>query len=110
VNIEDITSDYSLTISGGIDDLDISYMNGQKIGSMHCWNCPRIYTVPQSVLVKGENTIAIRVIDTGGLGGFAGQMRLINAAGNINKPDVRIIGCSNFFFIIINWVIRKITF
>ena len=46
-----------------------------------CWNCPRVYQIPANLLVKGENTIAIRAIDTGGGGCFSGKMYLKNEGG-----------------------------
>ena len=78
VVINDISSDYTLAIAEGIDDSDITYVNGQKVGGTLGWNTPRSYKIPKSILSKGENIIAIRVIDTGGGGGFAGRMSLTN--------------------------------
>jgi sialate O-acetylesterase len=81
VSIADISSDYKFIVDGGIDDMDIVYVNGQKIGSTICWNCPREYTIPKSILIEGENTIAIRVINIDGPGGFMGQMTLLSNSG-----------------------------
>ena len=81
VSIADISSDYKFIVDGGIDDMDIVYVNGQKIGSTICWNCPREYTIPKSILIEGENTIAIRVINIAGPGGFMGQMALLSNSG-----------------------------
>ncbi len=58
---------------GAIDDMDETYINGQKIGSIQGWNVNRVYTIPKGLLKKGGNILAIRVIDTGGGGGFNGE-------------------------------------
>lgn len=84
--IDDITSDYTLSIPGGIDDMDISFVNGKEIGNTIGWNIARSYTIPKSLLVKGENVFAIRVIDTGGHGGFMGDVDLINSNSGTKIP------------------------
>ena len=56
---------------GQIDDSDITWINGQKVGSRtNAHNKDRIYQVPAGILKAGENTIAVRVEDYGGEGGF----------------------------------------
>lgn len=60
---------------GPIDDRDDAYINGVHVGSTRVdgqWNRARRYSVAADVLKAGENTIAVRVLDTGGLGGFGG--------------------------------------
>ena len=56
-----------------IDDNDITYVNGVKVGSTDSWNTKRKYTIPSGVLKEGKNSIAIRVVDTGGGGGVYGD-------------------------------------
>jgi len=58
---------------GAIDDMDETYLNGQKIGQTQGWNVNRKYTIPKGFLKKDGNILAIRVIDTGGGGGFNGD-------------------------------------
>lgn len=59
---------------GPIDDDDMTWINGQLVGSMvQKYNVPRIYEVPAKVLKAGKNVITVRVNDTGGGGGFHGQ-------------------------------------
>ncbi|NLH17383.1 MAG: 9-O-acetylesterase, partial [Phycisphaerae bacterium] len=58
-----------------IDDYDIAYFNGQKIGQMgldtnNSWQTPRVYSIPGSLVKAGQNIIAVRVFDTGGGGGI----------------------------------------
>lgn len=62
-----------------IDDNDITYLNGVKVGSTDGYNVKREYTIPANILKEGKNVIAVRVEDTGGGGGIYGdsaQMKL----------------------------------
>jgi len=56
----------------GIDDFDVSFFNGTEIGHMESFFYKRSYTIPGSLVKSGENTIAVRVFDNGGLGGING--------------------------------------
>lgn len=56
-----------------IDDNDIAYVNGTKVGSTNGHNIPRNYTIPAGLLKAGDNIIAVRVEDTGGNGGIYGD-------------------------------------
>lgn len=56
-----------------IDDEDITYVNGIKIGSKNQYNAPRKYTIPAGLLKPGKNVIAVRVVDNGGGGGIYGN-------------------------------------
>lgn len=58
---------------GAIDDRDTTWVNGSKVGEMGDWNHDRVYKVPKKLLKAGRNTIAVRVLDTGGGGGFHGD-------------------------------------
>ena len=56
---------------GKIDDSDITWLNGKKIGeTTNAYNKERQYTISPQYLKAGENIIAIRVDDTGGGGGL----------------------------------------
>lgn len=65
-----------------IDDFDVTYFNGTKIGSTgrdvpDSYQVPRKYTVPGSLVRSDRNVIAIRVFDRAGEGGFGrGEMLL----------------------------------
>jgi sialate O-acetylesterase len=66
-----------------IDDYDVTYFNGTKIGSTgretpDSYQVPRRYMVPGSLVRPGTNVIAVRVFDRAGDGGFggAGEMSL----------------------------------
>ncbi len=56
-----------------IDDIDTTFVNGVQVGGMDNWQSPRNYKVPKGTLKAGKNVIAIRVLDTGGGGGFHGD-------------------------------------
>jgi len=56
---------------GAIDDQDRSYVNGKLVGATSDWTTPRVYALPPECLRAGANRVAIRVHDTGGLGGFS---------------------------------------
>jgi sialate O-acetylesterase len=63
-----------------IDDDDITFINGVRVGSTNGWNAKRKYVIPKGVLREGKNVIAIRVTDTGGGGGIysdAADLRLV---------------------------------
>ena len=55
---------------GWIDDIDTTWVNGVKVGQINRVDRSRIYTVPASALKAGKNFITVRVLDTGGNGGF----------------------------------------
>lgn len=64
---------------GPVDDRDTVYFNGVRIGGKDVWTEARTYTVPGNAVRAGENLLAVRVLDTGGGGGFMGdadQLRL----------------------------------
>ena len=67
--LETIDGDLKLSL-GAIDDVDLTFVNGHKIGFESVYNKKRVYTIPDGYLQLGENTISIRVLDTGGGGGI----------------------------------------
>jgi sialate O-acetylesterase len=56
-----------------IDDNEVTYVNGTQVGSTNSYNEKRRYTIPTGVLKEGENSISIRIEDTGGGGGVYGD-------------------------------------
>lgn len=56
-----------------IDDDDISYVNGIKVGSTRQWDAKRKYNIAAGILKEGDNVIAIQVTDNGGGGGIYGD-------------------------------------
>jgi sialate O-acetylesterase len=71
---------------GMVDDCDETWVNGQRVGRLCGWDIPRRYPVPADRLRAGDNVVAVRVLDTGGGGGFHGRaqdMQLRTAAGDV---------------------------
>jgi len=64
-DVEDISMDYQLSI-GAIDDADVTYVNGHKVGATLGWQTNRVYEVPGSILKEGQNVVAIKHYDSGG--------------------------------------------
>lgn len=78
---------------GPIDDFDVTYLNGEVIGKSSleasAYSQPRRYEVPPAQVKAGPATIAVRVFDHFGGGGFAGtpaQMFLSSATGGDTIP------------------------
>jgi sialate O-acetylesterase len=69
---------------GEIDQFDVAYINGFEVGSTSPGETlrveqPRRYSVPENLLVAGENIVAVRVfneIDAGGFAAKPGEMAL----------------------------------
>lgn len=73
---------------GKIDDNEITYFNGEKIGATDGYNTDRRYIIPARQVKKGDAVIAVRVIDTGGGGGFHGDPAMMYIAP-VNKETLR---------------------
>jgi sialate O-acetylesterase len=56
-----------------IDDNDVTYVNGVKVGETNSYNQHRKYLIPAGTLKAGKNFISVRVEDTGGGGGIYGD-------------------------------------
>lgn len=65
-----------------LDDLDETLWNGERVGSemnAGSWSVKRRYPIPGSKVTAGSTSLTVRILDTGGYGGFgAGKMRLVN--------------------------------
>jgi len=75
---------------GPVDAMDRTYFNGKLIGAtetMGFWQSPRNYIVPSSLVKKGENIIAVRVLDTGGDGGIMGENGTLKLTAKNNKSE-----------------------
>ncbi len=68
-----------------IDDNDITYVNGVKIGETNGWDILRNYEIPSSILKEGDNVIAIQVVDNGGGGGIHGKPELLKLIVGTNE-------------------------
>lgn len=58
---------------GVVDDSDLTYINGIKVGGMNSWYTPRSYAIPAGILKAGTNTIVVKVVNPSGGGGFEGH-------------------------------------
>ncbi|MCF0195856.1 MAG: 9-O-acetylesterase [Bacteroidaceae bacterium] len=58
---------------GIIDDLDVTYWNGEKVGETFEFFQAANYTIPGRLVQAGKNVIAVRALDTGGTGGFVAK-------------------------------------
>ncbi|TBO41282.1 sialate O-acetylesterase [Pedobacter kyonggii] len=67
---------------GTIDDNDITFVNGVKVGETVGYNVGRTYTIPANLLKTGENTITVRVFDSGGGGGIYGDAKDLSLTNN----------------------------
>ncbi len=81
--VDDPSKDYILAL-GAIDDADVTFINGQKVGATNAYNLERVYKVDGSLLKAGQNIIAIRAVDTGGPGSVGGDITLSNDDSNID--------------------------
>lgn len=71
----DENADYNLLL-GGIDDEDITYVNGTKVGMTKNWMAQRNYSLPKGLLRAGKNVIAIRLFDGESNGGIYGGQEM----------------------------------
>lgn len=81
VDIPAVWAGKPLTLKlGAIDEVDITYFNGIKVGGMGSmknrvndyWQTPREYTVPGHLVKPGKSVITSMVIDVQGAGGLWG--------------------------------------
>ena len=68
-------------VMGRIVDQDFVYVNGEMIGTTGYQYPPRRYELKPNLLKEGKNTIAIRVINNSGSGGFVLDKRYYLAVG-----------------------------
>lgn len=89
LSVADAASTLTLEL-GDIDDEDITFVNGQKVGENKVWDSKRKYSIPAGVLKAGTNVLAVRVLDTGGGGGFRSHQEI-----KLSSPT-RIIPIANW--------------
>ena len=74
VDIPSSTTGKALTLRlGSVDDIDVTYFNGVRIGQTEGWAKERVYQIPARLVKAGRNVIAVRNLDTGGDGGLYGK-------------------------------------
>ncbi|MBN2574304.1 MAG: hypothetical protein JXP73_07045 [Deltaproteobacteria bacterium] len=84
VNVPEDWSGRDLLLSlGPLDDFDVTYWNGERVGATGAdtpqhWRVPRRYPVPGRLVRPGKNAVAVRIFDHAGDGGFAGTAPELN--------------------------------
>ena len=71
LSAEQAASDGTVSI-GSIDDIDLTWVNGNPVGYTFGWSVERTYHVPAEYLVEGENTVLIAASNDWDTGGFFG--------------------------------------
>lgn len=62
---------------GGIDEVDVTWINGKFVGSRFGWGTERSYEVPPGVLRAGENLVVANVMSTWDSGGLLGPKETV---------------------------------
>ena len=70
---------------GPIDDEDITYWNGRRVGMTAGWSYERTYTVPAELVKAGRNVITIRIYDHSGDGGLVADKDAFNIEAGKTK-------------------------
>lgn len=72
INLTQKQTEQNLVLNlGPIDDSDYTWINGKPAGqTIDQYSAVRKYEIPAENLVEGTNVITVRIIDTGGGGGF----------------------------------------
>ena len=80
---------------GPVDDMDETYVNGEKIGGMMkegLWKTERVYGIPDSLVRDSVIYIAVRVIDYQGGGGIWGDGKPMYISWDSSETKVSISG------------------
>lgn len=85
-----VGKDIKVTL-GTIDDNDVTWFNGQKIGETEGYNLSRTYTIPGSGVKQGENELVVRVFDNAGGGGIYGDPKTL-ALTSANGDQISLSG------------------
>ncbi|MDQ3813958.1 MAG: beta-galactosidase [Armatimonadota bacterium] len=78
---------------GSLDDFDEVFFNGVSIGKTGeetplWWGVKRNYTVPAALIRPGANSIAVRIWDRFGGGGFTGRPDELKLAPRVEKTEL----------------------
>lgn len=71
LNAEQAATDAVITL-GGIDEVDVTWINGIFVGTQFGWGTGRTYEVPRNLLKVGRNNVTLNVLNTWGTGGMLG--------------------------------------
>jgi len=70
---KDLAKDELSLAIGRVDNEDVTYVNGNKVGESDQKDLDRVYKVDKKNFAVGKNIITIRVKNTGDIGGFRGD-------------------------------------
>lgn len=75
---------------GKINDYDITWFNGERVGRGTDVSEQRVYKIPASLVKVGENRITIQVLDVGNNGGIYGPSKKMKLS--LNDQSVSLTG------------------
>ncbi len=75
---------------GKINDYDITWFNGTRVGRGTDVLEQRVYKIPSSIVKSGKNRITVEVIDIGGAGGLYGPARMMKLS--FKKGSISLVG------------------
>ncbi|MFA6469666.1 MAG: sialate O-acetylesterase [Bacteroidota bacterium] len=84
---------------GPIDDHDLAFINGKLVGGLETgssWNVNRVYSIPAEAVQESVITIAIRVIDLFGGGGFWGRPEQMQIRVKNGEDKMSLVGNWNY--------------
>lgn len=91
IDIPESWQNKEVTVSlGPIDDMDVTYFNGEKIGGIEkagFWQKERTYTIPAKDITPGKSVLAVKVIDHQGGGGIYGDKELLRIYPSQNEEE-----------------------
>lgn len=70
---------------GGVDEVDVTWINGKAVGAMFGWGTQRNYLVEEGILSSGTNVLAVNVYNSWAAGGLEGppdSIRLVLPDGS----------------------------
>lgn len=73
IEVSDDTAAKALTLRLMVDDDDMTWVNGVKVGATEGYNVQRAYKLPAGLIKPGKNVIAVRVTDSQSPGGIYGD-------------------------------------
>lgn len=77
---EDLAGQAATLELGPVDEVDVTWINGQFVGGSFGWGTPRRYAVPADRLQAGENTLVVSVYSSWSAGGLTGPAADIHLA------------------------------
>lgn len=73
---------------GTIDDNDVTYFNGRKIGETSGYSNERIYVIPARLVKAGKAQLTVRCVDTHGSCGIMGRYGKVEIACGDKSIDI----------------------